>query len=73
MPDERIEVQRTIPATAEAVFAVLTDPQGHVDIDSSGMLQAATGEPVRAAGDRFVVHMTGSPWVTCRWAATTSR
>ncbi len=57
MSDERIEVQRTIPATAEAVFAVLTDPQGHVDIDSSGMLQAATGEPVRAAGDRFVVHM----------------
>lgn len=26
-------------------------------IDSSGMLQSADGEPVRAAGDEFVVHM----------------
>ena len=26
-------------------------------IDSSGMLQSADGEPVRAAGDTFVVHM----------------
>ena len=55
--DERIEVQRTIPAEAAAIFAVLCDPQGHVAIDSSGMLQAATGEPVTAAGDTFVVHM----------------
>lgn len=54
---ERIEVTRTIPAPPAAVFAVLRDPQGHVDIDSSGMLQDATGEPVSAAGDEFVVHM----------------
>ncbi|WP_264991121.1 polyketide cyclase, partial [Mycobacterium kiyosense] len=37
--------------------AVLCDPQGHVAIDSSGMLQDADGDPVRAVGDSFVVHM----------------
>lgn len=57
MSDERIEVRRTVPATPEAIFAVLRDPQGHVEIDSSGMLQDATGEPVTASGDTFVVHM----------------
>jgi hypothetical protein len=55
--DERIEVQRTIAAPAGEIFAVLCDPQGHVAIDSTGMLQDAEGEPVNAAGDSFVVHM----------------
>jgi uncharacterized protein YndB with AHSA1/START domain len=54
---ERIEIQRTIPAPAADIFAVLCDPQGHVAIDSSGMLQDAEGAPVRAVGDSFVVHM----------------
>lgn len=54
---ERIEVQRTIPAPPADIFAVLCDPQGHVTIDATGMLQDAEGDPVRAAGDSFVVHM----------------
>jgi hypothetical protein len=54
---ERFEVSRTIPAPAAAIFEVLRDPQGHVEIDSSGMLQDFTGEPVAAVGDTFVVHM----------------
>nr|WP_042191937.1 YbhB/YbcL family Raf kinase inhibitor-like protein [Kibdelosporangium sp. MJ126-NF4]CEL20384.1 Phospholipid-binding protein [Kibdelosporangium sp. MJ126-NF4]CTQ97609.1 Phospholipid-binding protein [Kibdelosporangium sp. MJ126-NF4] len=54
---ERVEVSRLVPFTASDVFAVLTDPQGHVDIDASGMLLDAEGEPVRQAGDRFLVHM----------------
>lgn len=57
MTTERLEVQRTIGAEPAAIFAVLRDPQGHVAIDSSGMLQDATGEPVNAVGDSFVVHM----------------
>ena len=36
---------------------MVSDPQGHVAIDASGMLQAATGEPAKAVGDEFVVHM----------------
>jgi hypothetical protein len=54
---ERIEVQRTIAAPATDIFAVLCDPQGHVAIDASGMLQDADGDSVRATGDSFVVHM----------------
>jgi hypothetical protein len=54
---ERIETRRTIPAAAPEIFAVLCDPHGHVAIDSSGMLQDAEGDSVRAVGDSFVVHM----------------
>ncbi len=57
MSIERMEVQRTIPSDPAAIFRVLADPQGHVTIDSSGMLMDATGEPVTALGDTFVVHM----------------
>ncbi|WP_099022756.1 SRPBCC family protein [Mycolicibacterium palauense] len=54
---DRIEVQRTIAAPAADIFAVLCDPQGHVAIDSSGMLQDASGRPAGGVGDEFVVHM----------------
>jgi uncharacterized protein YndB with AHSA1/START domain len=54
---EKIEVTRTIPAEPAAIFAVLTDPQGHVAIDASGMLMDAEGERVSKAGDEFLVHM----------------
>lgn len=57
MTDTRIEAERLIAAPAADIFALLCDPQGHVAIDSSGMLQSAEGEPVSAAGDTFVVHM----------------
>ena len=50
-------MQRTIRADPSAIFTVLRDPTGHVAIDSSGMLMSATGEPVTAVGDSFVVHM----------------
>ena len=54
---ERVEVTRHVAAPPTAVFEVLCDPQGHVAIDATGMLQGATGSPVTAAGDTFVVHM----------------
>ena len=57
MTDERMEVERTVAADAATIFRLLSDPQGHVTIDSSGMLMNATGEPVTAVGDSFVVHM----------------
>ncbi len=57
MTSERLEVQRTIAADPATIFRVLCDPQGHVAIDSSGMLIDATGEPVTGVGDSFVVHM----------------
>ncbi|GLY29428.1 SRPBCC family protein [Kineosporia sp. NBRC 101731] len=57
MTNERFEVGRHVAASPAEVFAVLTDPQGHVAIDSSGMLQWAEGERVAQVGDTFVVHM----------------
>jgi hypothetical protein len=52
-----LEVQRTIAADPATIFGVLRDPHGHVAIDSSGMLMDATGDPVNAVDDTFVVHM----------------
>jgi hypothetical protein len=57
MAIERLEVQRKIAADPAAIFRVLSDPRGHVAIDSSGMLMASTGDPVTTVGDSFVVHM----------------
>ncbi len=57
MTTERMEVQRLVKASPAAIFRVLCDPQGHVAIDSSGMLMSADGDPVTAVGDTFVVHM----------------
>ena len=57
MADERLEVQRTIAADPATIFGLLCDPHGHVAIDSSGMLMDATGQPVTAVDDSFVVHM----------------
>ncbi len=54
---ERLEVQRAVAASAGEIFAVLTDPGGHVAIDSSGMLMEASGDIVAKVGDTFVVHM----------------
>ena len=54
---ERIEVQRPIAADAAAIFAVVSSPEGHVQIDASGMLMSSTGEPATAVGDTFVIHM----------------
>ena len=57
MTDDRMEAQRAIAAEPAEIFSLLCRPEGHVSIDSSGMLMAASGEPVGAVGDRFVVHM----------------
>jgi Polyketide cyclase / dehydrase and lipid transport len=54
---ERLEVQRAVAAPPSDIFAVLTDPRGHVAIDSSGMLMEASGDVVTRVGDSFVVHM----------------
>ncbi len=57
MTSERLEVQRAIEADPSTIFRLLCDPHGHVAIDSSGMLMDATGGPVAATGDTFIVHM----------------
>ena len=57
MSIERFEVQRTIHAAAASIFRFVSDPKGHVVIDSSGMLMSAEGDRVNRVGDTFVIHM----------------
>ncbi len=53
----RFDVPRAIAADPAVIFAILSDPAGHVAIDASGMLMSATGERATKVGDEFVVHM----------------
>jgi len=57
MSEQRIEVDRAIASEPEAIFEILRSPEGHVQIDASGMLMSSTGEAASAVGDTFVVHM----------------
>ncbi|NUP25809.1 MAG: polyketide cyclase [Nocardia sp.] len=57
MTEERFEVRREIAAQPAEIFALLCSPEGHVSIDSTGMLQSAEGATITAVGDEFVVHM----------------
>jgi hypothetical protein len=57
MSEQRIEVQRTIPVPASVIFSLLCDPDGHVQIDASGMLMSSEGAPATRVGDTFLVHM----------------
>ncbi len=55
---ERIAASRTVAATPAQVFRIVTDPAMHVEIDGSGMLEAAPGaRRVEATGDVFEMAM----------------
>jgi len=58
MSEERISATRRIAASADAIFAIVSDPNGHVAIDGSHMLVAAPdAQPLTAVGDTFVIDM----------------
>ncbi|MDO9486240.1 MAG: polyketide cyclase [Actinomycetota bacterium] len=60
--DERIFSTRVIAAPASAIYALVSSPAGHVQIDGSGMLVASPeSTPVTAVGDTFVMHMDREP------------
>ncbi len=54
---ERMEVRRAIAADPATIFSIVSSPEGHVAIDASGMLMAASGSPAAAVGDTFTIHM----------------
>lgn len=59
---ERVELSRRILAPAAGIFAVITDPNGHVAIDGSGMLMAAPGAQIlTGVGDTFLIDMDREP------------
>jgi len=58
----RMTVTRVIPASAEAIFAMVALPSGHVAMDGSGMLVGVSDDqPLTATGDTFVIHMDREP------------
>ena len=62
MSEERVSVSRRIAAPADAIYAIVSDPAGHVRIDGSGMLEAAAdARPLTAVGDTFDIHMDRTP------------
>lgn len=62
MSAERVSVTRRIAAPAAAIYAIVSDPAGHVRIDGSGMLEAAAdAKPLSAVGDTFDIHMDRTP------------
>jgi uncharacterized protein YndB with AHSA1/START domain len=56
---QKQQVSGTIPASPEAVFALLSDPARHTELDGAGMVQGlADGpSPVSGVGDAFVMDM----------------
>ncbi len=58
MSDQRYEVTRTIAASPEAVFAVLSDPSRHHDTEPGDWVRDAVApEPITAAGQIFAMNM----------------
>jgi hypothetical protein len=54
----RVSVSRRIEAPADRIFALLADPGRHTELDGTDMLRGvASGGPVTAVGDRFVMNM----------------
>ncbi len=53
-----VSVERLIPAPAEAIFALISDPNRHQDVDGSGTVRAAKNVPATLAlGSSFGMSM----------------
>ena len=62
MSTDRVSATRRIAASAPALYAIVSDPNGHVAIDGSGMLEAAPdARALSAVGDTFVIDMDRTP------------
>ena len=56
---DQIQVSKTVDATPEQLFAVLSTPARHGDIDGADMLRGVegSGAKISAVGDEFVMNM----------------
>jgi hypothetical protein len=60
--EDRVTTTRRIAAPAHAIFLLVSDPARHIDIDGSGMLQAAPdARPLTAVGETFDMDMDRRP------------
>jgi hypothetical protein len=57
MSDTRITVSKSVSASPEQLFAVLSAPSRHQDIDGAGMLRGTETSQVSGVGDEFVMKM----------------
>ena len=59
---DRVTATRRIAAPAHTIFVLVSNPARHVDLDGSGMLQAAPGaKPLTAVGQTFDMDMDRRP------------
>jgi hypothetical protein len=57
-----VSVTASTPATPGALFALLSDPRAHADIDGSGMVRGTSHTaPVAAVGEVFSIQMHQEP------------
>lgn len=61
MSDMRVSASRRIAAPADKIFAIVSSPAGHVEIDGSGMLVATEAKAPTQVGDKFEMHMDRRP------------
>jgi hypothetical protein len=60
--DHRVAVSRVVTASPSEVFRIVCNPKMHVEIDGSGMLQAAPdSRPLTSVGDTFEMDMDREP------------
>ncbi len=60
MNDTKITVERVIPASTDAIFDVLSNPERHVALDGSGFIRSTQGaQRIKAVGDVFTMNMDG--------------
>ncbi|MGI8434938.1 MAG: SRPBCC family protein [Nocardioidaceae bacterium] len=61
MPNNKsITVQRDIPASATKIFAVLSDPRHHAELDGSGFVRGVDkADRITGVGQKFRMNMTG--------------
>ena len=58
--DTKITVERTIDASADALFNVLSNPERHVELDGSGFVRSADRtNRIQQVGDVFTMNMEG--------------
>ena len=60
MSEEKITVERTIPAASDRVFEVLSNPERHQQLDGSGfVLSDAGSNRIQGTGEVFTMNMSG--------------
>ena len=59
MTDTTSTATRTIDASADEIFALLSDPHRHAETDNSGsVVSLDQGDRIKAVGDTFTMNMT---------------